>query len=62
MIGEVSYAYWAKSEAEARDMQALGWRVGQSAIVHHNAYAILLIWEGDGEPPVPVSVTLNRGC
>lgn len=38
--------YWAKSEAEAAQMQANGWQVGQTAIFHHNAYAILLFREG----------------
>jgi len=47
------HTFWAKSETQAAEMQALGWQVAQSAIFHHNAYALLLVWEGEKEPPMP---------
>ena len=53
----MTHAYWAKSEREAAELQALGWKVGQSAIFHHNAYAVLLVWEGKGEPPIVANRT-----
>jgi hypothetical protein len=36
-------------------MQAKGWKVGQSPhnLFHHNAWAMLLVWEGEGVPPMP---------
>ncbi len=47
------HTFWAKTEEQAAEMQALGWQVGQDTFYHHNAYALLLVWEGDGEPPMP---------
>ncbi len=41
---------WAKSEAEAAELQADGWTVAQAAIFHHNAYALLLVKECEPEP------------
>lgn len=45
---------WAKSPEESAELQALGWTLGQNeAPMHHNFWALLLVWEGDGEPPMP---------
>jgi hypothetical protein len=61
MTEECSYAFWAKSEREARDMQALGWQLGQEKVYHHNQYALLLVWQGDGEPPMSANDTNGNG-
>ena len=42
---------WARTEAEAKRMQAEGWIVPEQAVTHHTRWSILLEWPGPGDPP-----------
>lgn len=48
----MTYTMWAKSEQEAAEMQALGWKPNDSFLHNHSHYALLLVWEGEGGPPM----------
>lgn len=43
---------WAKSRIEQRALEKLGWKVAPQRRSHHSKWAILMIWDGEGEPPV----------
>jgi hypothetical protein len=42
--------FWAKSPAQRRALERLGWRVAPQRSSHHHFYALLMIWRGRGEP------------
>lgn len=41
---------WAKTEDEARELEALGWRFAAQRPTHHHFHACLMRWAGKGEP------------
>ena len=51
----IGHFCWARTEAQARELQRLGWRAAKQRTVHHHNWAILLEWTGDGEPKWPQS-------
>ena len=44
---------WAKTEAEAIELQDLGWRLADQRATHHHHHAVLMRWHGEGEPKIP---------
>ena len=44
---------WARSEAMAQEMTALGWKHAEQRVTRHSHYALLMIWDSEGEPRLP---------
>ena len=56
------YTIRASSESAAHELQRLGWKLAQSRIDHHTAWGLLLAWEGEGEPPMPAGMTMEKSA
>ena len=46
---KLSYYRWASYD-KLESFLSRGWAVASTRITHHSHYAILLVWQGQGEP------------
>lgn len=52
-LSNTSQFFWAKSDAEVKAFESVGWKIAPQRRTHHHFHAILMLWAKSGEPKLP---------